>query len=210
MRILPALSLPHQLRAAAMLALALLAAWLVVPPAASVQDLPVTVELRPGNGTLSGGRRWDPSGVTGTAILTARGDQTLVELVVRGAPGDHPDHIHRGRCVDPEPNPLYPLSDVVLNRADERGRSTTTVDVPLDELLAGEHLILIHRSAQEINVYLACGDIIAGDTDGRVQPPTAGVGTAVRGHADRELAAGLGLAFVLALAAVVTRRAARA
>src|SRR5262245_25351502 len=53
----------------------------------------------------------DNSGVQGTAVLTADGDQTLVVLDVVGAAGEHPDHIHRSTCDDPEPNPLYPLTD---------------------------------------------------------------------------------------------------
>jgi hypothetical protein len=152
----------------------------------------VTVELRARSGPLSGGRSWDASGVTGTATLTADGDQTVVELTVRGAAGDHPDHIHRGRCAEPEPNPLYPLS----------GHSTTRVDVPLDELMAGEYLILIHESAQNLNVYLACGDIVA---ERQAAMPTTGTGP-VGTDDDLPLLAGLGSAAVLASVAQRVRR----
>jgi hypothetical protein len=162
----------------------------------------VTVDLRAGTGSLSGGRSWDASGVTGTATLAADGDQTVVALVVRGAAGTHPDHIHRGRCADPEPNPLYPLSDVVLNPADREGRSTTRVDVSLRELLAGEYLILVHESAQNLNVYLACGDIVA-----RREAAMPNTGVAPRGGVDdRPLLAGLGAAALLAVAALAARR----
>src|SRR4051794_36698657 len=71
------------------------------------------------------------SGVHGTAVLTARGDQTLVALDVVGVAGEHPDHIHRSSCDNPEPNPLYPLTDVVLSEADPQGHSETLVDVSL-------------------------------------------------------------------------------
>jgi hypothetical protein len=101
------------------------------------------------------------SGVKGTATLTADGDKTIVELSVTGVRGHHPDHIHRSTCANPEPVPTYPLSDVVLNPADVIGHSTTTVDVSLEQLLNEPYLILIHKSHEEIDVYLACADITA-------------------------------------------------
>jgi hypothetical protein len=117
------------------------------------------------------------SGVTGTATLTADGDKTKVSLAVSGITGEHPDHIHRSTCADPEPVPTYPLSDVVLNPADDMGHSETTVDVPLSTLLTEDHLILIHKSHEEINVYYACADIAL---TGAV--PATGVGTAFGSH----------------------------
>jgi hypothetical protein len=117
----------------------------------------------------------DGSGVRGTAVLTARGDTTLVVMDVTGAPGTHPDHIHRSTCDDPEPDPLYPLTDVVLSAADPEGHSETVVDVPLADLLAEPHLILIHKSADEINVYLACADI---EADAVIDMADTGIGPA--------------------------------
>jgi len=114
------------------------------------------------------------SGVHGTAVLTARGDQTLVALDVVGVAGKHPDHIHRSSCDNPEPNPLYPLTDVVLSEADPQGHSETLVDVSLDELLADPHLILIHKSKEEIGIYYACANIVASAID----MPNTGVGVA--------------------------------
>ncbi|HEY7033646.1 MAG TPA: hypothetical protein VH482_20080 [Thermomicrobiales bacterium] len=118
------------------------------------------------------------SGVHGTAVLTAQGDKTLVVMDITGAAGDHPDHIHRSTCGDPEPNPLYPLTDVVLSKANSKGHSETLVDVSLGELLADPHLILIHKSKDEINVYYACGNIVENAT----AMPNTGVGTATGDH----------------------------
>jgi hypothetical protein len=115
------------------------------------------------------------SGVQGTAVLTARGDSTLVVMDITGAPGTHPDHIHRSTCKNPEPDPLYPLTDVVLSEANQQGHSETVVDVPLADLLAEPHLILIHKSKDEINVYLACADITA---VGSPDMPNTGAGHA--------------------------------
>ena len=50
---------------------------------------------------------------------------------------------------------------MVLNSADEMGHSETTVDVPLADLLAEPHVILIHKSTEEIDVYIACTDLLA-------------------------------------------------
>ena len=132
----------------------------------------------------------------GTAVLTARGETTLVVLDVTGAPGTHPDHIHRSTCADPEPDPLYPLTDVVLSEADPAGHSETVVDVPLADLLAEPHLILIHKSHDEIDVYLACADI---EADAVVDMADTGVGPA----AGWPRAPGLGMAVLAAALAAV-------
>ncbi|MEA2525250.1 MAG: hypothetical protein QOF73_2477 [Thermomicrobiales bacterium] len=95
------------------------------------------------------------SGVSGTATLTAVGDnQTKVSIDVTGATGDHPAHIHTGTCDDLNPNPLFPLENV-----DANGKSETTVDVGMAELTGGGFAINLHKSQQEIGVYTACGNI---------------------------------------------------
>jgi Domain of unknown function (DUF4331) len=95
------------------------------------------------------------SGVSGKATLTAVGDdQTKVVIDVQGATGDHPAHIHTGTCDDLNPNPLFPLENV-----DANGHSETTVDVGLKELTGGGFAINLHLSAQQIGVYVACGNI---------------------------------------------------
>jgi hypothetical protein len=101
------------------------------------------------------------SGLSGTAELTARGQRTKVSMRIDGAVGEHPTHIHTGTCDNLDPNPKYPLNNVELNTTELVGTSDTVVDVPLDELLSTPHLILIHKSAEELNIYYACGDIVA-------------------------------------------------
>src|SRR5215207_8146581 len=101
------------------------------------------------------------SGLSGTAELTARGKRTEVSMQIDGAVGEQPTHIHSGTCDDLDPNPKYPLNNVELNTTELVGTSDTVVDVPLDELLSTPHLILIHKSAEELDVYYACGDIVA-------------------------------------------------
>jgi hypothetical protein len=64
--------------------------------------------------------------------------------------GDHPTHINQGTCDDLDPNPQYPLNNVDLRTTDLTGLSDTTVDVTLSELLDTDHLILIHKSRDDI------------------------------------------------------------
>jgi len=95
------------------------------------------------------------SGETGSAKLTPEGDQTKVEISLKGAgqAGSQPAHIHDGSCKKLDPKPKYGLSSV------ENGKSSTTVPVKLDELTGGNLAINVHKSAQDLKTYVACGDI---------------------------------------------------
>ena len=126
------------------------------------------------------------SGLSGTAELTARGKRTEVSMRINGVVGVNPTHIHTGTCNDLDPNPKYPLNNIELNTTELVGLSDSVVDVPLDELLASPHLILIHKSPEELNTYYACGNIVpdmsaeaAEDSGvGGVTTDEAGAGTA--------------------------------
>jgi plastocyanin len=92
------------------------------------------------------------------------------------AHGDpHPAHIHEGTCDELDPNPAFPLNDVSdefladdePTVGDEVGGdptlevegSTTTVEVSLDDLVGEDYAINVHKSAEEADVYIACGNI---------------------------------------------------
>lgn len=100
------------------------------------------------------------SGVeTGTASLTAEDGSTRVVVEARpdAEEGDtesppHPVHVHAGSC-DDLGEVVHPLTDLT------GGLSQTVVDAPLSELLDGDFAINLHKSADEIDVYIACGDI---------------------------------------------------
>ncbi|MEE9286031.1 MAG: hypothetical protein V3V35_09945 [Dehalococcoidia bacterium] len=98
------------------------------------------------------------SGQAGTATLTTRGDQT--EVVIEVAPGPagvaQPIHIHEGTC-DPLGGVKFALTSL------QGGKSTTLVDASLASLRTGQFSINGHKSADEIAVYIACGDLHAGD-----------------------------------------------
>jgi hypothetical protein len=161
----------------------------------AAQPSSITVSFQPMN----------DSGVTGMATLTAEGDRTRVSLTINGITGDHPDHIHRSTWANPEPVPTYPLSDVVLNPADDMGHSETVVDVPLATLLEEPHLILIHKSHEEINVYVACADIVQSGP-----MPATGVGATIGERWSSQgpvMALGLAIALLFGVIALRLNRA---
>lgn len=138
---------------------AILTMLLVVPVSAADGDS-VTVTLSEQNG----------SGMSGTATLTEQGGKTTVTLNLTGDTSsvEHPAHIHMGTCATLDPKPKYPLSNVV------NGQSETTVDATIADLLASPHAINLHKSKDEISVYIACGDIAGGTGGGQVVPNTGG------------------------------------
>lgn len=88
----------------------------------------------------------------------------------------HPAHIHSGTC-DTLGDVVFPLMDVTLPERTMASpeatpdinlvaESVTTVDVALEDILAAEHAINVHLSADEIDVYIACGDITGEPGDG--------------------------------------------
>ncbi len=82
----------------------------------------------------------------------------------------HPSHIHQGSCNDLNPEPEYPLADVgPVSPAAEPGAveaGITPVDVSLDDLQAGPFAINVHESTENIESYIACGDIVGEVVDG--------------------------------------------
>ena len=95
------------------------------------------------------------SGESGTATLTREEGGTRVLLSVTGEPADasQPTHFHMGSCAALGAV-KYPLNDIV------NGSSSTKLDLSLDELLANLPLALnTHKSASEMAVNMACGDV---------------------------------------------------
>ena len=91
------------------------------------------------------------SGESGVAILTPQGAKTVVELQMKGGPGDpQPAHFHTGTCDKYAPRPLYPLRAVV------KGGSTTTLDVPIEKLTGGDLVVNVHKSFDDIATVASC------------------------------------------------------
>lgn len=180
-------------------------------PAAAQDDENLTIALN----------EFEGSGVSGWATLTVAGGGVQVEMAVDGeaVTGDHPTHIHTGTCDDFDPNPTYPLTTVILDPLSADGVSETAVDdVTLDELLADDYVILVHKSAEELTTYFVCGDLkrsnavaapMAGAA-GSVAAPGTGVGAARGpGLGDDALLPAVGASMVaLTLIGLLRRRAA--
>jgi hypothetical protein len=129
------------------------------------------------------------SGVSGVAMLTPNGEQTDVAIRLTGGFGNHPNHIHENYCANVNPVPLLPLTHVVVGEADADGFTNSTVDISLDELLSGEYSIIVHRSDDQLDDYLVCGDISVGNAEETASAPAStaaadtasGVGTPAAG-----------------------------
>jgi LPXTG-motif cell wall-anchored protein len=94
------------------------------------------------------------SGISGTATFTPSGGGLRVELKVTGAgAGPEPAHIHPGSCGQLDPTPQFTLSSVV------NGSSTTDVQTTFQALAASPHAVHMHKSVDEVSVYVACADI---------------------------------------------------
>ena len=117
---------------------------LLVASPTFAQDKPMTVKLGAQNG----------SGENGTVTLTPQGDKTQVVIKLVGAPSvAQPAHIHDGSCAKLDPKPRVPLQNVV------GGTSTTTLDMKIDDIVAKGGAINVHKSAEDVKTYVACGDL---------------------------------------------------
>jgi LPXTG-motif cell wall-anchored protein len=94
------------------------------------------------------------SGISGTATFTPSGGSLKVELKVTGAgAGPQPAHIHPGSCGQLDPTPRFTLSSVA------NGSSTTDVQSTFQALATSPHAVHMHKSVDEVSVYVACADI---------------------------------------------------
>ena len=95
------------------------------------------------------------SGEAGTVTLTPVGEKTRVDVALVGAPAGtaQPAHLHLGPCAKLDPKPKYPLTMVM------DGVSTTTLDMPMSTLTAGDLAVNVHKSTTEVAAYVACGDL---------------------------------------------------
>src|SRR5262249_4636361 len=112
---------------------------------AFAQTSPVTVKIGEQN----------KSGESGTATITPEGNKTQVVVELSGAPTGTPQpaHIHAGSCSKLNPTPKIPLQNVV------DGKSTTTLDMPMAKVVDGGGAINVHKSAQDLKTYVACGNL---------------------------------------------------
>jgi Cu/Zn superoxide dismutase len=96
------------------------------------------------------------SGEHGTVALKPRGDKTVVEVHLIGAPAAaQPAHIHLGSCDKLNPAPKYPLTSIV------NGISETTVNASIATLTSTTTplAVNVHKSADDLKTYVACGNL---------------------------------------------------
>ena len=97
----------------------------------------------------------------------------------------HPAHIHSGTC-ETLGDVVFPLNDLtspgmmgtpmagmastpMAGMGEVVAQSTTTVEASLEDILGAEHTINVHLSPEEIDVYIACGDITGTADGGQLQ-----------------------------------------
>ncbi len=128
-------------------------------------------------------RRWTPA--ASLVAAAAAGAMLLSGLAPASAQDEmeaHPAHIHEGTCDDLNPKPAFPLTnvgemgmmggtpeadDAAMEMGEPTGAETafgvetsyTMVDAALEEIVEGGHAINLHESKENIEVYIACGDI---------------------------------------------------
>ena len=92
--------------------------------------------------------------------------------MMMGSMVPHPSHIHAGDCSMPG-EVVVPLSDVGVVGNDAQGAEAhthvdigrSTVDLALADILAADHSIMVHQSADD-GTAIACGSIGGHDVDG--------------------------------------------
>lgn len=111
-----------------------------------------------------------------TALLGLSTVGVLAQVASPVATGGRPAHIHNGACPDVG-DVVQPLNDLTAPTGTTTTVSTpvaggltatgpvqaeysyTNVPMSLDDILASQHAINVHESAENINNYIACGDI---------------------------------------------------
>lgn len=97
------------------------------------------------------------SDLGGTVKLYDNGDSTIVEFAATGAGGDHPAVIVAGVCGEVAEEPVDPVAE--LEEVDNRGESTSAIDISLEDLLAEDHSVEIRMSEDDLDTVIACAHI---------------------------------------------------
>ncbi len=105
---------------------------------------PIELELQPLDGVTSG-----------TVTLNPNGNETniLINAIVTVAGEPQPAGVYKGTCQKPDSAPSYELP--VL----EEGIGATTLNVPLETLLAEDYVVLVSESAAKRDTFVACAPI---------------------------------------------------
>jgi hypothetical protein len=95
------------------------------------------------------------SGRSGSATFhRLQGENTRVVIELDGSSdGSLPAYIHENACNRPDPTLTDPLRPVV------DGRSETVIEVSFQHLRTSPHSVIVHKSKDALDEYVACGSI---------------------------------------------------
>ena len=136
---------------------------LVNTPGTSETSTPVPGAVTEGNSIKITMNAQNGSNQSGSATLTDMGNgmvEVVLDITDPGTADPQPAHIHQGTCATLDPQPAYPLSNVV------NGKSVTDVEATLDSLTAAPYALNVHKSAAEAQTYVSCGEIKFGSSTG--------------------------------------------
>lgn len=115
-----------------------------------------------------------------TLVVGSMTAATVAVAQEETTPASHPAHIHIGTCDDLDPNPVMPLNNIepITSNDDDddddqgtdaRGvltasqilfaESDDSDQLSWDDMLAQAHSINVHESEENIQHYIACGEI---------------------------------------------------
>jgi hypothetical protein len=158
-----------------MLAILMATGVFILAAPAAAQDEELTVQLD----------EEQDSGVTGTAVLTADGDQTLLVVDLENSEEGYEGHTFDSTCDDHQSATVF----YAIEAVDADGHSESVIDAPFSELTSGDFWIHMHRPAGERGEGVACGQIPVYSTGGTL--PDTGVGPLGDGRSDAWFLAGL-------------------
>ena len=100
-------------------------------------------------------------------------DEMSGDDMMMGSMVPHPAHIHAGGCPGVG-DVVAPLNDVTVVGNEAQGAEDhvhvdyglSTVELTLDDILAADHAINVHQSADDMGTYIACGNIGGHDVNG--------------------------------------------
>ena len=103
-----------------------------------------------------------------TIIATATASLLVLASVgaTLGHGAERPSHIHAGACPAPG-DVVAPLENTAAVSGEATGPEsaipvevgTSTVEIPLADIVAGGHAIVVHHDPEDMATYLVCGDI---------------------------------------------------
>jgi plastocyanin len=114
--------------------------------------------------------------VAGVVLVGLAAPAVSMGAAQDGADPSHPAHIHSGTCGDLG-EIVAPLNNVAAVAGGEFGgaelaspvqASASEVDLALADILAAPHAVNVHESADDIGVYIACGEIGGRVVEGRL------------------------------------------